>query len=97
MADIISIADKIDPKADISIVREATLSLKDKVIPKANSLRTHAKTGKGHYVLVHNDKTVINKGYIEKGTVYTANTIFCGTEKEVDAEIKRLGLKTILK
>ena len=94
MADIISIADKIDSKADISIIRKDTLTLKDKIIPKANSLRTHAKKDKGHWVLSYDPDTKKVKifEYTEKGTIYTKDTILCGTEEEMKAEIKNLKL-----
>ena len=92
MGTAINLTDKIDQKADISIIRKDTLTLKDKVIVGANSLRTHAKVGKGHWVLVHDGRIVKSKQYMEKGTVYTKGTIFCGTEQEVEEEIKRLRL-----
>ena len=95
MGTAINLTDKIDPKADISIIRKDTLTLKDKVITGANSLRTHAKVGKGHWILVHDGRIVKSKQYMEKGTVYTKGTIFCGTDEEVDEEIKRLRLRGV--
>ena len=86
-----TLIDKIDIKTDISIVEKESIVV-DKVASDVNSIRTFAKPNKGHWVLVYDGKVVKLKQYIEKGTVYYKGTVFYGTEEEVNAKIKELGL-----
>ena len=95
MGTAISITDKIDPKADISTTREDELISKEAVIVGGNSIRIHAKKDKGTWLLEHDGKAVKSVEYRERGTTYSCNVLFCGTEKEVAEEIKRLNLKEI--
>ena len=92
MGTAISITDKIDPKADISITREDELISKEAVMVGGNSIRIHAKKDKGTWLLEHDGKAVKSVEYRERGTTYSRNVLFCGTEKEVAEEIARLKL-----
>jgi len=92
MADIVSLADKVNLIADISLIRESELLLKGETITNGNSLRVHAKKDKGNWILVHDTKKVISFSYMEKGTIYTKNTILYGTEEEMKTQIENLKL-----
>ena len=86
----------IDPKEDISIKTDDNITLKG--LPTGvKSIRTFSKPSMGHWVLIYNDKEVIIKQYVERGTIYypAGCTEYHGTELEVNSEIKKLGLKTL--
>jgi len=87
----VSLTTDIALDKDISVIIKTSLPIND-VPTDIKSLRTHAKKGKGHWVLVHNGKRVILKQYIEKGTIYSKDILFYGTELEVDEQIKKLNL-----
>lgn len=92
------IVDKIDFTADICLIRRNKEYIGTKEYD-VKSLRIHAKKDKGNRIVVHDGtKVTSDLGYMEKSKVYAppTHTILCGTDQEVEDQIKELGLKPLV-
>ena len=79
----------------ISIGEDQDVEIKENIdirYPDVKTIKVFSKPKKGCYVLIHNGKTIFFNGYVERTKIYSGNTIFYGTQLEVEEEIKRLNL-----